>query len=95
MEHTSELILSIKAEKDKICFSVRDNGVGMTSDELSKLNNNLECEESSGDSIGLMNINQRLRLHFSKEHCLKISSSPGKGTIVSFSIPLGYGKSDG
>lgn len=94
MEKTAEITLEIKKEADEIYFAVTDNGIGMSEEELSELYEKLQSDTLSSDSIGLFNINQRLRLHFNEKHCLKIKSRKGFGTTVSFTVPLDYGKEE-
>lgn len=94
MEKTSEITLEIKKLSDCIHFSVTDNGVGMSEEELAQLCKKLKTDSLSSDSIGLFNINQRLRLHFDERHWLKIKSRKGEGTTVTFSVPLDYGKEE-
>ena len=94
MEKTAEITLEIKKEADEIYFAVTDNGIGMSEEELSELYEKLQSDTLSSDSIGLFNINQRLRLHFNEKHCLKIKSRKGFGTTVSFTIPLDYRKEE-
>ncbi|MGE4485922.1 MAG: sensor histidine kinase [Oscillospiraceae bacterium] len=61
-------------------FSVKDDGVGISTPELSHITEN----ETSG--VGLANISQRLRVLYGKK--LNIQSEVGKGTEVSWEIPL-------
>ncbi|MBW4829430.1 MAG: sensor histidine kinase [Clostridiaceae bacterium] len=62
---------------------VKDDGVGMSSETLSSLFN----EDNNSDSIGLNNVNSRLKNKYGKEYRLKIDSKVNKGTIVTMTIP--------
>ena len=45
-------------------------------------------------SVGLYNVNQRIRLIYGPQYGLEIDSVPGEGTLVKVTIPLmGSGKS--
>ena len=65
---------------------VKDNGKGMTEDELETLKSNLEGNIAS-DSIGLVNVNQRLKLNYGDEYGIEIFSEQGIGTEVIIRIP--------
>lgn len=62
---------------------VKDDGVGMSPETLSSLFN----EDNNSDSIGLNNVNSRLKNKYGKEYRLKIDSKLNKGTIVTMTIP--------
>lgn len=76
-------------EADEILITVRDNGCGMDERELSALRNRIEVrEEGRTRSIGLYNINQRLKLSYGEEYGVKIVSTAGEGTEVTLRIPI-------
>ncbi|HRW19487.1 MAG TPA: sensor histidine kinase, partial [Dermatophilaceae bacterium] len=43
--------------------------------------------ESARDSVGLGNVDARLRQAFGDEHGLVVETAPGAGTKVSFRVP--------
>lgn len=71
-----------------LILTVADNGVGMDAAVLNQQlqENNLEYVEK-GDSIGLHNINARIKLLFGSEYGLAIDSAEGEGTKVTVTIP--------
>lgn len=74
---------------DKILhILVEDNGRGMEESELQALQISLDGEEASDGSIGLVNVNQRIRLFYGEAYGLRISSAPGKGTRIEILLPL-------
>ena len=93
-ESTDPYRITVTLDKELKTLTVSDNGIGMSEKELSQLCEKLQSDTLSSDSIGLFNINQRLRLHFNEKHCLKIKSRKGFGTTVSFTVPLDYGKEE-
>jgi two-component system sensor histidine kinase YesM len=70
-------------EAGSLVLSVTDNGVGM--DEADKFKDN-----PNGSHYGIINIEKRLSLYFQKQISIKVESSQGIGTCVSFVIPLVY-----
>ena len=70
----------------KINISVRDNGCGMTQEELSKLR---QTDKRGGWSgIGVANVVRRLKLFFGEDSELKIESTQDEGTEMIIVIPV-------
>ena len=67
---------------------VEDNGRGMEKNELHSLQLSLNRDEAPDESIGLVNVNQRIRLFYGESYGLQISSTPGKGTRIETLLPL-------
>lgn len=81
-----------EAEEGKektLCIDVTDNGCGMTKEELEMLRKNIEVKDNSKNkSIGLYNINQRIKLSYGQGYGMKINSALGEGTSVRLRTPL-------
>lgn len=72
-----------------LCIHVKDNGCGMTADELEALRVRVAAkDETRTRSIGLYNIDQRLQLCYGPDCRLEIYSTPGAGTTVSLRLPI-------
>ena len=65
-----------------------DNGRGMEKNKLHSLQLSLNRDEAPDESIGLVNVNQRIRLFYGESYGLQISSTPGKGTRIEILLPL-------
>lgn len=65
-------------------FTVADDGIGMSSEELHALRERMERTDGTG-GYGLRNITQRLRLYGGRG--LDIQSEPNRGTTVRFALP--------
>ncbi|MDL2235386.1 sensor histidine kinase [Christensenellaceae bacterium OttesenSCG-928-L17] len=69
-------------------FTVRDNGIGISEERLCQLR-----EEITGDSLpetagyGLYNVNRRITLYYGAAD-LQVESEAGKGTTISFLLPM-------
>lgn len=80
--------IEAKEEKGSLLIAVRDNGVGMDADEINRRlrENNLDYVEQ-GSSIGLYNINARMKMLYGQEYGLQVRSVIGEGTEVLLMIP--------
>ncbi|MCM1297424.1 MAG: sensor histidine kinase, partial [Muribaculaceae bacterium] len=77
--------VSIKAWRtdEELYIMVRDDGVGMDAEPLNRrLQENDTGLIEEGNSIGLLNINARLKMIYGEEYGLVIESEPGKGSAV-------------
>jgi len=79
-------------EKNMECC-IQDDGVGMDEATLEMLQTALTQEHEifyseSKRSVGLLNINNRIRSYYGNQYGLKIKSEKNKGTSVVFIIPL-------
>lgn len=73
--------------EDETQLIVKDDGVGMSSQYLASIFNS----KKENDSIGLINVNNRLINKYGKDYGLDIKSNLGQGTIVSMRIPKTQG----
>lgn len=72
-----------------LLIDVDDNGCGMTKETLDKLREDIEIRDMSrSKSIGLYNINQRMKMHYGDSYRLHIYAEPGTGTRVRLTIPV-------
>lgn len=83
---------------DKLLLHIKDNGIGIEESVLNKLNDDLSkvtsAEEedtpsnSITESIGLINVNKRIKLKYGDQYGILIYSSETEGTHVILSLPL-------
>jgi len=85
METGGEVTIVVSQVPEGTNFTVRDNGKGMDSVTLKRIQQKLQSGAS--ESIGLVNVNERLRLYYNHTAGLTIESNAGMGTSVSFTIP--------
>ncbi|WP_084224780.1 sensor histidine kinase [Paenibacillus pectinilyticus] len=82
------------SEQGYMQIEIEDNGVGMTDIQLSALrkgirdDENLELSGTEKQSIGLGNINKRLKLQFGSPYGLDVESEAGIGTKVTVRLPI-------
>lgn len=78
------VVIRAKAEHENLIIAVEDNGVGLCN--AAELNqrmkeNDLELVER-GNSIGLININARVKMLYGDAYGIQVESEPGTGTRV-------------
>ncbi|MEM1485123.1 histidine kinase [Oscillospiraceae bacterium PP1C4] len=81
--------ISCDREDGQIVFSVQDNGRGMSADEVASVQRYIE--ETDNDvkrSVGVKNVNQRIKIYFGADYGLTFSSQEGVGTLVRITIPV-------
>ncbi|CRH19169.1 sensor histidine kinase [Carnobacterium maltaromaticum] len=82
-------VISVKAniEEDKITILIRDNGKGMSSEKIKDLNQSLmESHSKFGGSIGILNVNERLRSYFGGSYRMCIQETQAHGVTISISF---------
>ena len=78
-------------EADKVYFSVKDNGIGMTDAQILRIiQENTEHvlpKKSHSSGIGAGNVLQRLKLAYDEAAMMQIQSTLGEGTEITIAIP--------
>lgn len=83
------ILIKITEGEDTLVITISDNGEGIKPDTLKEINEKLDCEKVFyGKSIGLSNINHRIRIHYGQSYGVKVESRPGQGTMVTVLLPL-------
>lgn len=90
----STIWLSAQRQEKMLCFSVEDDGVGISAERLKMLKKMLEEKPKfnelyrrDGGSIGLKNIDSRIKLYYGENYGVEIESRPGSGTAVRIRVP--------
>lgn len=91
--------ITLNAEKLEDCVSIEviDNGAGMDREDLEQLNARLSMDNDTyfrdlstkrSRSIGIENVNRRIKLFYGENYGLKIESEPGRYTKAVVIIPF-------
>jgi two-component system, sensor histidine kinase YesM len=83
------ILVTAELEGDLITIRVIDNGMGMTEERLAEvkesiIKNDRNVEEKS---IGICNVNNRIKTYFGEKFGLEVSSKQNAGTEISIHIP--------
>lgn len=84
-----KLVIAIKGyrENDKIIFKIVDNGCGMSEEKINKIMKADTQSTGNLNSIGISNINRRIRLNYGDAYGIQISSKEGYYTAVQYTLP--------
>lgn len=72
-------------ERGDILIIIRDDGVGMTSEQLANI---LSSDADISHGYGVQNVHRRLQLCYGKDYGLSYQSTLGQGTTVMIRIPF-------
>ncbi|WP_312641294.1 sensor histidine kinase [Hydrogenoanaerobacterium sp.] len=75
-------------KKDTIVFEIIDDGVGISEEQLAQLHQTNFEKDSSRDSIGIANVDKRIKLYYGEEYGLDIKSCENVGTITRITMPF-------
>ena len=83
-----KLLIRSEHIDENLVITVSDNGAGMDAESMNRLlkQNDMKRVES-GVSIGILNVNARLKKLFGDEYGLHIESTMGEGTTVTITVP--------
>lgn len=74
---------------DDVRITISDNGCGMDEMTLATLRRDIEEKNpEKKESIGLYNINQRIKLCYGEQYGMEVQSELEKGTSVSITISM-------
>ncbi len=72
----------------QVIIEVSDNGQGIPADKLRELLAKLEKNDtSSGKSIGLTNVNKRIKMYHGEQYGLTVETTLGHGTTIRTTLP--------
>lgn len=92
--------IHISSADDKLMLTIADDGLGMTQEDLDKLNRDVDAgktdENAAGshNGVALQNIKRRLKLYWGKEAYMIATSTLNYGTEMHLMLPLLFTKED-
>lgn len=88
VEAQGQIDIHIHAREEQLIIDVADNGRGMTPEMLNKVRESIKEDSiTKHSSIGMSNIDQRIKLCYGKKYGIRINSVPGEGTTVTVVLP--------
>ena len=88
--HPLDLTIHISRAEDELRLVVRDNGKGMSGEQLQEIHQLLEGDLFTDPQvhIGIVNLQQRIWLRYGRAYGIRIASSPDAGTEVDIRLPF-------
>lgn len=83
--------ISIFQEEELLKIQIADDGIGMDREKQEELNRYINSEENQEDetkSIGIKNVNQRIKFYFGDSYGISIKSSPNRGSCFTLTLPM-------
>lgn len=81
------VIITIRKVEDYIEIEIKDNGVGIEDIKLNEIKEKLHKGEYNGNSIGLINVHERIRMYYGKKYGVSIEKGEIEGTKVTVKVP--------
>ncbi|NJD01512.1 MAG: sensor histidine kinase [Ruminiclostridium sp.] len=86
---SGEISITASAQARDLLIKIIDDGDGISESRLNEIRENIEeASQNDDSSIGLSNVNRRIKLHCGEQYGLSICSRVGEGTEVRFMMPL-------
>lgn len=84
MVDEGQITITAKKEKNDIIFTISDNGIGMTPQQVTEI----LCKElTDSKGIGVKNVNDRIKIYFGEKYGITVHSELDVGTIIAIRIP--------
>ena len=87
MDDCGEIMIRGKKQEEDIFLSVIDNGMGIPKEEIKYLLTDTNRVHKKGSGVGLVNVNNRIKILFGDQYGLHIESELDEGTNVTIRIP--------
>ncbi|MDU5109951.1 MAG: histidine kinase, partial [Clostridium sp.] len=84
---TINIYISSIIDVEKIYIIIKDDGSGISQERMNYINELLEKKQNDTYTIGLYNVQKRLRLIYGDEYNIIIDSIEGKGTTIKIVLP--------
>ncbi|TYA10196.1 HAMP domain-containing protein [Paenibacillus faecis] len=76
------IVIRGRLEGEARIFTVEDNGIGIPESRLA------EIRKTEGESVGIRNVDQRIKLIYGDGYGVSLHSVEGEGTLVNIKLPL-------
>lgn len=85
-ESSAQISIIVQMKSQNLNLKISDNGTGMDSETIQNIFTKLRRNDDS--QIGLLNINQRIKLRLGNSYGIKIKSNLNKGTEITLVLPV-------
>lgn len=88
LSRTGSITVAASRTGETLRVDVRDNGFGMTAEQVERLFEVNEGKAHGLNRIGVYNVHRRMVLLYGKEYDVRVSSYPDEGTVVTIAFPI-------
>jgi two-component system, sensor histidine kinase YesM len=88
LESDNYIKIEVTKENNTMIIHVIDNGKGISEQEINRLNEQIEVDETGNSSIGIRNVHKRVTAMYGKEFGIVIKRNIPNGLIISISFPV-------
>jgi two-component system sensor histidine kinase YesM len=92
LEKKGEIIIKGYKKEQSIIFEIQDNGIGMSEEQISRLLSGDYPNSKGFSSIGIKNVDQRIKLNHGQAFGLQIASEIGEYTRITIELPVMHKK---
>lgn len=78
----------ISEKKNNLFCEIIDNGIGMSNEQIEKLNSPSVSNKKHYTGIGIKNVDNRIKLLYGDNYGINITSKLGYGTTISITLPM-------
>lgn len=83
------IVITSALEEDQLLITISDDGIGIKEEELEQLNQHMNSDiRKYARSIGIINVQNRIRINFGESYGAVVTSEPGVGTTVTLVLPV-------
>jgi two-component system, sensor histidine kinase YesM len=88
VESRGEIRIEARRSERSIQFQIIDNGKGMDTETLLRLQRSMNERHNHFNGIGIKNVMQRIELNYGREYGISILSTPSEGTNIKMIVPI-------
>lgn len=88
LKTNGKIHLKIEMDNNHLICMIEDNGKGIEKRIYNEIMDSFEEDEITGDSIGIRNVYQRLKMYYQDQFQLKIKTEQDHGTTIYLKIPV-------
>ena len=83
----NKILIKISHISNFIIITIEDNGKGISKEKLNTLREKIKNEENDTQMVGILNVNQRIKIKYGSDYGLALDSEEGKGTKITIKLP--------
>lgn len=87
-EDDNYLEILVEDENNNLLIHIKDNGIGMTEEEIIEKRREMKNKSNNTNSIGLLNVHRRMTAAYGEDYGVELRKNVGKGLWVTLKIPM-------